>query len=581
MCRFRSLAAFLLLFVATPLRAETPSPLRLIPDQADFVVQIEQPRKLVEAFTTFELVNELQKLDSVRELYDSTNYRRFFQFVAYFEKELGKPWPELLDQLGGGGIAVAGKFGDNSPAVLVVQCKDEALLKKAFKRAVEIAEQELARVDDKAKLGRGDHEGVQIVHLADKLYAAVVGSALVVSNKDKGMQAAIERHVNGGKQSLAGMKAIPEARKLLPPDPLAWLWINMETVHQAPQAKELFKMPRNDAQLTVLAGGVLDVAGRSPFVCAGFHRDGNGFLATIRAPVGRDGMSAGLAYAVPPKDKSGTLPLLEPKGVVFSNSFYMDLSELWEQRGKLFNEQTAKAMSEFDKKSGAILAGNKLSQIFNQLGAHYRLVATHQMNYPYSVNLSSSLARAIPAFALVIEMRDTEEGRRNIETAARLAAFAATTQVKMKMTEANYGARTIVTYRFPEDQKLAGDTDGIRFRFSPSFVAVGNQFVVSSTLELARELVDLLENEAKTGSAAPSAVSNRSQLYAKGGTEILKGLDDFLLTQTILGQALPPDVARREVDKLVVLLGKLGVFKSEQVYGAKESHIDLRLQVGK
>ena len=106
----RWLAGLALLLLAAPARADAPpNPLRLVPDEADLLVQVDNPRRLLESFLNLDLFRQAQGLDAVREFYDSTNYRRFLQLVAHFEKQLGAPWPELIDRLAGGGAAVAGQ----------------------------------------------------------------------------------------------------------------------------------------------------------------------------------------------------------------------------------------------------------------------------------------------------------------------------------------------------------------------------------------------------------------------------------------------------------------------------------------
>src|SRR5260370_42253017 len=98
------LAALLLAGGAAPARADAPpDPRRLVPGVADLVVEVPQPRRLVEAFTTLDVLKQLRQFDQVRELVDSTTYRRFYQLVAYYEKQFGLKWPELLDRLAGGG----------------------------------------------------------------------------------------------------------------------------------------------------------------------------------------------------------------------------------------------------------------------------------------------------------------------------------------------------------------------------------------------------------------------------------------------------------------------------------------------
>src|SRR5262245_11243401 len=189
----RTLAVCLGLLVAAAAHAApAPDPLRLVPDQADFFVEVKQPRKLVEALKEFGLYKQLQTLPQAREFFEPTNYHRFLQLVAYYEKELGAPWPELIDKLAGGGIVVAGKFQQEpaAPAVLVIQGADAALTKKFFDLTLQVAEQELARQESKEKIEKGTYRDVEVVQIGENAFAAVVGAALLTSNNKKAMQAA-------------------------------------------------------------------------------------------------------------------------------------------------------------------------------------------------------------------------------------------------------------------------------------------------------------------------------------------------------------------------------------------------------
>jgi hypothetical protein len=128
-----------LALVAIEARAEqTPDPLRLVPEQADLVLEVHQPRRLVETGLSLDAFKAIQALPPVRDAYDSTTARRLYQLLAYFEKQFGVKWPEMLDRVGGGGMAVAVKFekGPNSPALLVVQGKDEAMTAQFYKLAL-------------------------------------------------------------------------------------------------------------------------------------------------------------------------------------------------------------------------------------------------------------------------------------------------------------------------------------------------------------------------------------------------------------------------------------------------------------
>src|SRR5216684_162740 len=250
------------MILVTAVRAEPPpDPLRLMPEQADFILKIEEPRKLHDWITQHPLVKQLQAIDAVREAIDSTNARRFYQLLAYFENQLGAGRAELLDRLAGGGAVLGVKFGpDPAPSLLVIQGKDEQMMRRFFQLGSNVLEQELARQDAKIFLQRDRYRNLEVVHIGKDFYAAVAGSALLISNIEKGMHLALDLHLDGSKKSLAAVSSVAEAHKLVGPDALAWLWLNLDTVHKYPQAKEVFAQPRNDPQLTVLFGGILDVA---------------------------------------------------------------------------------------------------------------------------------------------------------------------------------------------------------------------------------------------------------------------------------------------------------------------------------
>lgn len=479
---------------ATDLRAGAPDPLRLVPNQADLVAEVLKPRAAVEIVLHDELFQRIQQFEAVRELYDSTNFRRFYQLVAYFEKQLGIAWPEMLDRLGGGGIALTTKFGGNPAPVLVVfQGTDDELMARFVKIGLQILEQELARQESKDRIEQEMYREIPMIRIGKDFHAAVLGSAFVYSNKDSALKKSIDLYKDGPAQSLAILPVLSEARRLLPADPVSRLWINLEPAHKTDQGKEVFALPNNQPIFTTVAGGIIDVVGRSPFVCVGSYREADGYRAAIRMPRGRAGMPKVIEAHVPPADDAGTPPLLQPKGVLYSSSFYLDPSKFLQNLEQLLNAQQRKAFDEFDKTSSTFLLGSRFSQLVSQVGAHQRVVVANQYRTGYSMQPT----QPIPAFALVTEMREPEKFGKSMEAILRGAGFLTSTQFKLKLVEEKQGDYRIVGYRFPDDAKVAGDTGYARYSYSPCFAVVGRQFVACSTLELCHELVDLLHKEAQ------------------------------------------------------------------------------------
>jgi hypothetical protein len=571
----RSLFCLALLALPSLARAESdpPNPLRLMPAETDFIVEVRDPRQLIDALKTLDAVGGFLKLEVVQEYYDSTTAHRLLQLLAYVEKELGAKWPELLDQIGGGGAVLGVKIGPQpAPALLVVHGKDEAKVRKFAQLGLQVLEGEIARQESKDKLEKADYRDVETYRIGTQFHAAVVGSALLIANQEKALQGGIDLHLDGDKKSLVRSANVAGARKLLPSEPLAMAWLNLETVRKAPGAKDVFTLPRNDANLTIAFGQYLDLAGRSPYVCGGLCRKNKELLLTFRAPRGREGMTEELALHVAPEDQAQCLPLLEPKGVIYSASAYFDLGKFWEQREKLFNKDQVKTFEDFDKNSGRFLAGTPVSKLLTQAGPYQRFVVACQDKTGYRT--ASKLP--LPAFAFVVDMRDAEALPKAMDTVLRAVALLAGSQAGLKLVEEKHGDHTLVGYRFPEGKPLKQDTNDLRFNFSPCFVAVGNQHLICSTLELGHELIDLLEKEAKDP-PAKVRFSSMQRFYSAGGAEYMKGFEDFFLTQTILSQAATPASAKAQVQGFLQWVRGLGTADIEYVYGQKESRIDIRL----
>ncbi len=567
-----------LALLAGAARAETPpSPLQLLPSESDLLIQVKEPRRLIEALTSFEAVQQLQQFPAAREFLNSTNARRAKQLVAYFERELGAPWPELVEGLAGGGAAVGVKFGPNpAPALLVVRGKDEQLVRKFAKLGLTVLEQELARKEGAPKPEKRTYEGVETVHLGDGLHAAVVGPAILVSNNEKALQRGLDLQLGREKKGLAEKKSVAEAEKVLPAGALANVWVNMRTVQQSPEAKKLYKSPRDDLNLTVLFGAILDVLGRTPFVAAGLYREADGFLLTARVPRGREGMGTDAVLHQPPAGKPGSRPLLEPKAVTFSASYYLNLPSVWEDRAKLFNEKQAKALEQFDKTSARFLVGNRMSKLLTQVGPYQRFVAVNQPKVPYKTQPKTPIG----AFAFVTELREPEAFGKSMNAILRGAAFLVSFQVKLKLFEEDHNGCHVVGYLFPEDAPLKVDVNDIRFNFSPCFTRVGDQFVLCSTRELCREMIDLLKKEG-TSPERGDASTERMRFYAEGTADGLLAGEDALIAQTVLDQAVSPEEARQQARAFAAWVRQLGTLTQSTTYTDKEFHYDIRLKTAK
>jgi len=277
---------------------------------------------------------------------------------------------------------------------------------------------------------------------------------------------------------------------------------------------------------------------------------------------------------VVPENDPGSLPLLQPPRVLASVSYFLDLGQLWQHRAKIFNKKQAEALDKAEKDSGKFLGGVKLGALLQQMGNHQRVVFASPEKSPYKTEPTTK----IPSFAVVLDMRDPQFAKSMNFILRGVALVGTVASAGLKMVEEEHAGCKMVCYYFPENKPAAGGPGGIFFNFSPCFVPVGDQLVISSTVELGKDLIDELKRGSKD---KPQPATMRTQLYASGAAQALRNAEEQVMTQLILTQALPPGAAREEVRKIIALVERLGTLGFEINYGQNDFRFDVKWQLNK
>ncbi len=281
-------------------------------------------------------------------------------------------------------------------------------------------------------------------------------------------------------------------------------------------------------------------------------------------------MPEALAVHVPDKDHAASLDPLEPKNVMLSLSFHFDFNALWERKSKLFNEKIVKDFENGEKQIRKVLPGTSLGKLFAEVGSNHRVVVAHQEKVGYGVKPG----QYFPHIAIVTTMRDPQFGK-SMNSILRAVALLAGRQAKLKLVEEMHGPVKIVGYRFPEDGAFPNDSENIRFNFSPCFAVVNDQFLACSTIEFAREMIDLLQKEHAGSTRHVSHAPLQLRLYSGGAVQLLHAFEDQVLGQIILDQAVKPAEGKKQLDQLSNFVGKLGQLRLHSEYGDNEYRFDL------
>jgi hypothetical protein len=217
-----------------------------------------------------------------------------------------------------------------------------------------------------------------------------------------------------------------------------------------------------------------------------------------------------------------------------------------------------------------------LSSLAAQAGPYHRVVVASREPTAYQTKPK----QYIPAIAYVNTMRDPALAK-PMEGILRGIALTAGNAYNPKSFEETHAGVRIVGYRFPENVTVADDPNNTRYNFTPCFAAVGNQYLMCSTIEFGREMVELLQREAESSRSGPHPHPFRTRLYADGGVGLLHAFEDQVLGQIVLDQAVKPDEARQQFEALTAWARRLGQVELKSEYRDKEFRFDVEWKMKK
>ena len=248
--------------------------------------------------------------------------------------------------------------------------------------------------------------------------------------------------------------------------------------------------------LTVLFGHYLDVLGRTPFVCAGVYA-GEGRLPADHPHAARPRRhGAGSAAARPAGRASPARARCWSRRASCTATAFTSTSPASGRTATSCSTRNrCKALENFDKRlrplpgrrqaEQAADPGRPVPPLRRRPSAEGRLQDDAENRHP---GLRLRLGTARPGSVRQVD----GDGAARRRPARRHAGQA----------EAGRGEAQGLRHRrlsLPRERTpFKGDVNDLRFNFSPCFRRVGNQFVVCSTIELCRELVDLLQKEGTT-----------------------------------------------------------------------------------
>lgn len=529
-------------------------------DQTVLFVEVLQPEALIDRARSDDLANLFAAVPGLEAaLRDNPKIGELRQVVEYLANILETRPEEGLRKLVGGGVVLAVENDEGQQRVSIfVTPTDSDFLAEAHTEVLE-----LARLDAKDKgnpdpVKEADHRGVHGFSFEPNEAHAIVDGTLVIASGGDALKTLIDRMQDGLDAPLADDPTWNARREAAGEEAVAWSLVNLARLRVLDP--DSYAPEKFDAGAVFVFGPWIEAVRTADWASLSLTWTEDRLAAELAMPQPEGGYSAGLAGYLP-SDQGGAATPIEVPGVIASGTLWRDLEAIWEARGEIFPPEAQQGFAQLDSFAGQFFGGRDFgSGVLGALGTQWRVVVAGQD----AAELDPQPELLLPAFAIVVDLTPEDPG-----FAVRLkAAFqsfiglanlgAAETKAPPLMlgSEVVDGV-SISTAKFlpPEDRP---DDEPIhqRHNFSPSAFQVGDHFVISSSLGLARKLVTALQAPPEKAEATDATLV----LSADGAAlaELIHQNRERLVVQNMLEKGNDRGRAEGEVDLFKALVEYFG-----------------------
>jgi hypothetical protein len=270
-------------------------------------------------------------------------------------------------------------------------------------------------------------------------------------------------------------------------------------------------------------------------------------------------------------------PLLLAGEAILTLGAYRDISGMWLRAGDLFNEKTNEELAKADSNLTTFFGGKDFGEdILGALDPRVQIVVTRQ---EFAAGQPTPAIR-LPAFALAAELKDPAtmqpELRRTFQSLVGFLNIigAMNGQPQLDQEQEKNERGQLIVARYLRDAKTKDLGLKIHYNFSPTVAFAGRRFIVSSTEQLARQLVTQAVDARPAGDA--DRVLNSDAVFRfQPLRDILADNRSQLVAQNMLEQGHTKEEAERDVAALLELIGWLDQAALKLDTTAKSAKISL------
>lgn len=519
--------------------------------------EVANPGRLLEKLKKSSVPGRVQTLASYAQNIKTGDGLKLITGIAALRAALGIDLDPAFHGAFGRGIAASitkNPNGGPPHALLVARAGDPAILLKVRDAVAELAQ--LRSFDEwhegpvqvkKKKLKQfGD---VEIVGTGDKLFHAIAADLLFISN-DRGLiEGALDRFDLTETPLMKNEKFAGAIESLSGRDMIAWLDFDEFTKLYAPNLRDREAM--DEPFPALLVGGLKQAFLGSAWLAGSLQFNGSTADVTLDTS------------ALPELSKATFIPNIEiipninvPRQIG-TFTIRRDVNAFWNDHAGIVPPELDAEFSKFNTTAATIFGVRRMDEdVFPKFMPVSHFIVARQS---YS-NLPSAPKIKIPAFAVLLQVNDDSkkviEGfRRAFQGAISLSMLdsAQKERAALGLTEETVGEQKIYYSTYP-DLEPGGEVS-IEYNFSPAFCSKNSYLIVSSTHELARDILLQIPTRAAQTATRPAPGAALDELYIHG-PEAKLALEENasgLVANAMLEKGKSKAQATREIAGLVDL----------------------------
>ncbi|REJ90624.1 MAG: hypothetical protein DWQ34_16825 [Planctomycetota bacterium] len=248
---------------------------------------------------------------------------------------------------------------------------------------------------------------------------------------------------------------------------------------------------------SLLFSGLLELVAHSPYAGVTVDVEENGFAVAASVAGAAHELDESHHVFFPSPGDAGAPAIPQVEGLIGGFAWYRNLDQWYRQRETYLQPEALPGFDQFETNIGNLLPGRDIGEdVLPLLGDRMTFLAALQ-NFDH---LEGEPGLKLPGFAAVIELADPEEGadtlRLFFQTLTAVLNLQASAQGREPwiMDSESYGGAHISYGRYLSTPE--GDSLPVVFNFQPASALVGNQFLLCSSVDLCRELIDAAQTPA-------------------------------------------------------------------------------------